>query len=103
MSEAPTFTETPPKAKRSLKTREEILGYFYGQPLESFENAQPTTTATGDQSKIKPTDLDIIRHWMYVEDQNRTTKSHSDVNTVGIVTDNLMKFYIKYHPSVEIR
>ena len=85
---------TTSKAKKSpLKTRYESLGYFYGQPLESFEA----------ESNNKPTDLDIIRHWIFVEDQNRTTKSHSDINTVGIVTDNLMKFYIKYHPSVEIR
>ena len=76
--------------------------------MESFENlllVQPSTSATAaaDQNKIKPTDLDIIRQWMYHEDRNRTTKSHSDVNTIGIVTDNLVEFYTKYHSSVELR
>ena len=112
MSEAPTSTETPPpKAKKSPpKTRHELLGYFFGQPLESFEKllqiqptAQPSTSASVNQNKIQPTDLDIIRHWMYHEDQNRTTKRHSDVNTIGIVTDSLIDFYTKYHPSVELR
>ena len=113
MSEAPTSTETPPKAKKSPpKTRYELLGYFFGQPLESFENllqvqpnANPSTSASAspNQSRIQPTDLDIIRHWMYHEDQHRTTKRHSDVNTIGIVTDSLIDFYTKYHPSVELR
>ena len=111
MSENTTTTQSPPKARRSpLKTRHESLGYFFGQPLESFENlllVQPSTSATAaaaaDQNKIKPTNLDIIQHWIYHEDRNRTTKSHSDVNTIGIVTDNLVEFYTKYHPSVELR
>ena len=102
MSEDPT--PTPPKAKRSPKTRHESLGYFFGQPLESFENllqsehaehAQPSTSTL--QSKIKPTDLDIIRHWMYLEDQNKANSN------IGVVTDNLMHFYIKHHPSVGLR
>ena len=50
MSEVPTTTESPPKAKKSPKTRYESLGYFFGQPLNSFENllqnehAQPSTS-----------------------------------------------------------
>ena len=96
MSEVPTTTESPPKAKKSPKTRYESLGYFFGQPLESFENllpVQPSTSAIAP----KPTDLDVIRHWMYLEDQSRTTRSHNSVNTIGIVTDNLVEFYRKYH------
>ena len=83
-------TAKSPKAegKRSpFKTRHESLGYFFGQPLDSFENllqpsenTQPSTSAAV-QSK-KPTDLEIIRQWIYVEDQNRTTRSHSDVNSI---------------------
>ena len=104
MSKDPTPTQSPtPKGKRSpFKTRYESLGYFFGQPLESFENllpVQPSTSAIAP----KPTDLDVIRHWMYQEDQSRTTRSHNNVNNIGIVTNNLVEFYIKYHPSVELR
>ena len=98
MSEAPT-TETPPKVKSPLKKRHEAIGYFFGQPLESFENllkVQPSTSTSANQSKIKPTDLDIIQHWMYLEDQKTS-------NSVNIATDNLVEFYTKNHPSVELR
>ena len=96
MSKAPTATsETPPKVKSPLKTRQESLGYFFGQALESFDKLP---------ANVKPRDLDIIRHWMYQEDQNRTSKRNSDSSAViGIVTDNLIEFYTKYHPSVELR
>ena len=106
MSETPT--ETKPAAKKSpLKTRYETLGYFFGQPLESFEKllqsetAQPPSTST-PASKIKPTDQDIIRHWIYLEDRNRSSLSHSG-SVIGDVTDNLMDFYTKYHPLVDLR
>ena len=98
MSEAPTTTETPPKVKSPLKKRHEAIGYFFGRPLESFENLlEPSTSTSANLSKVKPTDLDIIRHWIYLEDQNRTSSS------VNIVTDNLVEFYTKYHPTVELR
>ena len=109
MSKAPTATsETPPKVKSPLKTRQESLGYFFGQALESFDKLlqlqSPTSTASANEINVKPRDLDIIRHWMYQEDQNRTSKRNSDSSAViGIVTDNLIEFYTKYHPSVELR
>ena len=104
MSEDPTPTQSPLKAKKSpFKTRYESLGYFFGQPLESFENLLPDQPSTSAIAPTKPTDLDIIRHWMYQEDQSRTTRSHNNVNTIGVVSDNLVAFYRKYHPSVELR
>ena len=99
MSEASAPIENPPKVKSKyspLKKRHEVLGYIFGQPLESFEKLleiQPTSAM--NQTKVKPTDLDIIRHWMYLD--------KSDGNLIGIVTDNLIDFYQKYHPSVELR
>ena len=38
MSEVPTVTETPPKTKSPPKKRHEAIRFFFGQPLESFEN-----------------------------------------------------------------
>ena len=111
MSEDPsttTTTQSPAKAKTSpLKTRFDSLGYFFGQPLQTFENlltVQPSTSSSSTpyENISKPTDRDIIRHWIYQEDQNRTSKSHSD-SVVGIVTDNLIAFYEKYHTSVVLR
>ena len=104
MSNSSTANVESPKAKSPFKTRFQTLGYFFGQPLKSFDEllqVQPSTSA--NQNIIKPTDLDIIRHWMYQEDQSRTTRSHNNVNTIGIVTDNLVEFYRKYHSSVELR
>ena len=106
MSKAPTATsETPPKVKSPLKTRQESLGYFFGQAIESFDKLLLLQSSTSTASaNVKPRDLDIIRHWMYQEDQNRTSKRNSDSSAViGIVTDNLIEFYTKYHPSVELR
>ena len=85
MSEAPNTSETPSKVKSPVKKRHEAIVYAFGQPLESFETAN------------KPTDLDIIRHWMYLEGQKTPS------NSVNIVTDNLIAFYTKHHPSVELR
>ena len=99
MSEVPTVTETPPKTKSPPKKRHESIRFFFGQPLESFENLliqSSSSTSSANQSPIKPTDFDIIRHWMHVEGQKTS-------NSVNIVTDNLIAFYEKYHPSVELR
>ena len=94
----PTTTENPSKDKKSpLKTRHESLGYFFGQPLESFENLLQASS-----TPIKPTDQDIIRHWIYLEDKNRSSLSHSG-SVIGNVTDNLIDFYTKYHPLVDLR
>jgi len=87
MSEAPTTTETPSKIKSPVKKHHEAIVYAFGQPLESFENKS---------ANQKPTDLDIIRHWMYLEGQKTS-------NSVNIVTDNLVAFYTKYYPSIELR
>ena len=104
MSEDPTPTQSPLKAKKSpFKTRYESLGYFFGLPLESFENLLPVQPSNSAIPPPKPTDLDIIRHWIYHEDQIRITRSHSNVNNIGIVTANLIEFYTKYHPLVELR
>ena len=57
MSEAPIPTETP-KVKSPLKRRHEAIKFFFGQPLETFENLlniQPSSSTSADQSKIKPT------------------------------------------------
>ena len=86
MSEAQIATENSPKKNP--------LSYFFGEPLESFDKLLEGIPT--DQSNVKPTDLDIIRHWMYLEDQK------SDLNSVKTVTDNLIEFYRKYHPSVEL-
>ena len=96
MSEAQTTTEISPKKSP--------LTYFFGQPLESFDKllevqSMPSTSA--NQTNVKPTDFDIIRHWMYLEDQNRKLKSN--LNSVDTLTNNLVAFYTKYHPSVELR
>ena len=59
MSEAVASTESPSKAKNKyspLKKRHEVLGYIFGQPLESFEKLLEV------QPAAQPTDLDIIRH-----------------------------------------
>ena len=96
MSDLPI--ETPPKSKR--KKRHEVIGYFFGQPLESFGNileAQPSTSTAATQNHIKPTDLNIVQHWMYLEGQKKPS------NSVNEVTDNLIEFYTKYHTSVELR
>ena len=108
MSESPNATaQTPPapKIKSPLKKRHEALGFFFGQPLESFEKlleVQPSTSTATTSTEIKPTNLDIIRHWMYLEGQNRTSMSHSD-SMIGNVTDNLMEFYSKHYSSVDLR
>ena len=107
MSEDPTPNQSPLKAKKSpFKTRFESLGYFFGQPLESFEKllqSETTSPSTSSPtSKIKPTDQDIIRHWIYLEDRNRSSLSHSD-SVIGAVTDNLIDFYTQHHPFVDLR
>ena len=84
------MSETPPKVKSPVKKHHEAIIYAFGQPLQSFES----TSA----NQNKPTDMDIIRHWMYLEGQ-----AQKPSNSVNIVTDNLIHFYTKYHPLIELR
>ena len=93
MSEAQTTTEISPKKSPLI--------YFFGQPLDSFDKLLEQPSASANQNEVKPTDLHIIRHWIYLEDQKKKSKSH--LNSVTCVTENLIAFYSKYHPSVELR
>ena len=106
--------------KSPFKTRYEVIGWMFGKPLEDFnsllpvkplvENPQPSSSKTPppdlsslDMDKILPTDLDVVRNWMFECDRTRTSRAFPESNSViWQVTDNLMKFW-KDNTSVELR
>ena len=95
--------------KSPFKTRYEVIGWMFGKPLEDFnsllpvkpleEQPQPTTP-----DKILPTNLDVVRHWMFECDRTRTSRAFPESQSViGQVTDDLIKFWKDNNPSVQLR
>ena len=106
--------------KSPFKTRYEVLGWIFGKPLEDFNCLLPVKPVDSPQSstgkstefrpsaldldKTLPTDLDIVRHWMFECDKTRTSRAFPESQSViGQVTDNLMKFWKDNNSSVELR
>ena len=102
--------------KSPFKTRYEVIGWMFGKPLEDFNcllpvkpvdspnpsTLQPDPSAL-DMDKILPTDLDVVRNWMFECDRTRTSRAFPESNSViWQVTDNLMKFW-RDNSSVELR
>ena len=98
--------------KSPFKTRYEAIGWFFGKPLEDFnsllpvksptvEQPKPSTSSSPDLSaldmdKILPTDMDVIRNWMFECDRTRTSKAFPESSEViWLVTNNLMDFWKK--------
>ena len=87
---------TTPTKKSPLKTRQDALGYIFGQNLSTFDHLLPVKKSTVDPSSPKPgssssgigtldlstldldtgeimmpTKLDIVCHWMFISDEKR--------------------------------
>ena len=94
-------TNQPKSVKSPVKSCYQRLGYFFGEPLESFDHLLQVTASTSTNSdKIKPSDLDIIRHFIYLKDQNKTSTIQY---VTGLLTDNLIEFWATHHSSKELR
>ena len=104
--------------KSPFKTRYEAIGWFFGKPLEDFNSLLPVKPLDSqasasespesplalDMDKTLPTDLDVVRHWMFECDRTRTSRAFPESQSViGQVTDNLMKFWTDNNPSVTLR
>ena len=108
--------------KSPFKTRYEVLGWMFGKPLEDFnhllpvqslvENSQPSSSKSPpldplsalDMDKILPTNLDVVRRWMFECDRTRTSRAFPESQSViGQVTDDLIKFWKDNNPSVQLR
>ena len=120
-----------PKSRPQFKSRYEAIGYMFGKPLESFNHLLPVKIPVDpsqpqsprpsssksppdkpsslmevalDMDKILPTDLDVVRNWMFECDRTRTTRAFPESNSViWQVTDNLMKFWKDHNSTVELR
>ena len=98
---------TIPKSPSPFKTRYEVIGWMFGKPLEDFNSLlpvkPPVENPQPEPDKTLPTDLDVVRHWMFECDRTRTSRAFPEANSViWQVTDNLMKFW-KDNSSVELR
>ena len=108
--------------KSPFKTRYEVLGWLFGKPLDDFncllpvkpvDSSQPSTSKSPhpdvqpsalDMDKILPTDLDIVRNWMFECDRTRTSRAFPEANSVvWQVTDNLIKFWKDNNSSAQLR
>ena len=111
--------------KSPFKTRYEVIGWMFGKSLDDFnsllpvkpvDSPKPSTSKSPDSrpsslmecaldmDKILPTDLDIIRNWMFECDRTRTSRAFPEANSVvWQVTDNLIKFWKDNNSSAQLR
>ena len=96
-------------SKKSFSTKFKLLGWLFGNPLESFDNLVPvnaTPSTSGSQQDIPlPTDQNILQHWIYLVDERRDSLRMPDEFYVSItyeIVDNLIAFWELYS-SEELR
>ena len=99
-------TPTPPKTL--FKTKFKLLGWLFGNPLETFDNLLPATSPSTSGSHLDiplPSDQNILQHWMYLVDEKRDSFHRPDDFQVSItwdIVDNLVAFWELYS-SKELR
>ena len=88
---------------RPQKSRFDAIGWLFGNPLETFDDLLPIGAPISTDKSICPTKQNVIQHWIFCFDKNRTSYKSPDKNTIiGEVTDNLMFFWTN-KTSVELR
>ena len=89
--------ESSPSPKISFKTKFKLLGWLFGNPLETFDNL-----VTSSSTEISfPTDQNVMQHWMYLVDERRDSLHLSEDFYSSITTDvvdNLAAFWELYSP-----
>ena len=99
-------SNTPSK---TFKTKFKLLGWLFGNPLQTFDNLipakSPSTSGSSSADISMPTDQNILQHWIYLVDESRDSLRMSDEFYVSItydVVDNLIAFWELYS-SEELR
>ena len=92
---------SPAPSKISFKTKSKLLGWLFGNPLETFDNL-----VTSSSTEISfPTDQNVMQHWMYLVDERRDLLRMPEDFYVSIswdIVDNLVAFWELYS-SKELR
>ena len=89
-------------SKRPMKSRFQAIGWLFGDPIETFDNLDLTITDPASFDKC-PTKQNVIQHWMFCFDKNRTSYKTPDKNAIiGEVTDNLIAFWTN-KTTIELR
>ena len=92
---------SPAPSKISFKTKSKLLGWLFGNPLETFDNL-----VTSSSTEISfPTDQNVMQHWMYLVDERRDNIHVSDDFYSSItwdIVDHLVAFW-NIHSTKELR
>ena len=98
--------EPPSAASRPKKTRFELIGWLFSNPIATFDNLLPVVRDPAHDSTDKSrchTKQNVIQHWMFCFDKNRISYHSPDKNAVlWEVADNLIAFWTK-KTTIELR
>ena len=92
-------------ASKTFKTKFKLLGWLFGNPLQTFDNLIPATFPSTSDDIPMPTDQHILQHWMYLVDERRDLLRMPEDFYVSIswdIVDNLVAFWELYS-SKELR
>ena len=81
-------------SKTPFKTKFEIFGWLFGNPLETFDNL-----VTSPSTLVWPTDQNVFQHWMYLVDERRDSLHTSGdfyTSIIWDIVDNLVAFWELY-------
>ena len=90
---------------KAFKTKFELLGWLFGNPLDSFDNLVPSISASRSTDISWPTEKNVMQHWIHLVDERRETLHVSSDFYSSItwnVVDNLIAFWELYS-SKELR
>ena len=92
--------------QRPYKSKSETLGWLFGDPIDSFANHIPVTTAQASSKDYSfcPTKQNVIQHWMACMDKTRNSYHSPDKNAIiWEVVDNLITFWNNNTTGIELR
>ena len=90
--------------QRPYKSKSEALEWLFGDPLDSFTNHIPVTTAQASSKDYSfcPTKQNVIQHWMFCVDKNRNSYLSNKNAIIYEVVDNLIAFWSN-NTSIQLR
>ena len=90
--------------KRPFKSKSEVLGWLFGNPIDSFDSLIPVTAAPALDYSFCPTQKNVVQHWMACMDKTRNSYHSPDKNVIiGEVVDNLITFWNNHTTGILVR
>ena len=90
--------------KRPFKSKSEVLGWLFGNPMDNFNSLIPLIPATAKDYSFCPTKKNVVQHWISCMDKTRNSLHSPNKNAIiWEVVDNLIAYWNANTTGFELR